>query len=475
MRLLKLLSLCVLMLFVAACRSHDPGVAQTLASQPFTSHQQKALAELQAQLPARVAMPVDDSSDTPLLLLSSAAQDVVSIDSADMLQTLAWQTSPYITRILLELGIHEAERVQRSLPRNPELALSLMRPENGGRWQLELSLSFGLLEWLARQRRLEVASSEKIHWQMQAWQQLDTELTLLRQLWLDAISENNKLSIYKDLLESSNVSAELSQLLFDAGNVSELELLTNQSVAAQRHARLLEAELSAAQAMTRLAARLGLEHTQQIQLPPRFPEPQPATRLPPDSLNRLLQSAAHYQPAMQLAKARHQQQHAELAQALQHQQLRNAGLQLSTERESNGEREHGVGLSLSLPVFDSGDTRISQLQGQLLDSDQRQHILQTELSADISQALLQFDTSLALLQTLQDEDLPRLRQMMTLAVREYNFMLRGTFELLNLTDLTLNARLRQLQATQQYWQAVFRLEQLAGQSLTQALSLPSLP
>lgn len=455
--MLRIRSLSVLLLvLLAACQSNPEQLHNTL----FETYRQNAIQNLETRL----------APSWDLSLPATAPDAGLAVHSVEELQRLALQVSPYVASILIDLGIHEAESVQRRLASNPQLAMSLMRPEDGGRWQFEVSLSLGLLDWLGRQRRLALADAEHQQWQIQAMQQLGAEFYELQNLWLDAQIAHNKASIFNDMLESSNVSAEFSRLLFEAGNISELDLLASQSVADQRQAQAQQAALEATQALLALKARLGLQPQQEIKLPEQLPQAIARTPLSDEQSGRLLSSAQQHFPALLLADARYQQSQAALALAVRQQQLRDAGVAIGTERESNGEREYGVGLSLALPVFDSGYTRLSRLQGEVLKSEQAQRQQAHTLQAEVATAVARFNTSIERLQLLEQTEMPRLREMMALGVREYNFMLRGTFELLSIADLILDARLRQLSSQQQYWQSLMQLEYLAGQPVSRLLT-----
>jgi outer membrane protein TolC len=58
--------------------------------------------------------------------------------------------------------------------------------------------------------------------------------------------------------------------------------------------------------------------------------------------------------------------------------------------------------------------------------------------------------------------------MMTLSLQEYNFMLRGTFELFTVADRVLDARLRYIDANEHYWRAWTTLENLVGTQLQES-------
>ncbi|MDO9476227.1 MAG: hypothetical protein Q7L07_05890, partial [Pseudohongiella sp.] len=127
--------------------------------------------------------------------------DTPNVNSMFDAQQLALQHSPRVAAILLDLGIHEAETIQNYIAENPGFELSLMRPEHGGRWEVEVSLSLGLLSWLSRHTRQALSDSESSVWQMQAWQLLSDELTQVRHYWLQALASKQKLDTYGELYE----------------------------------------------------------------------------------------------------------------------------------------------------------------------------------------------------------------------------------------------------------------------------------
>jgi outer membrane protein TolC len=58
--------------------------------------------------------------------------------------------------------------------------------------------------------------------------------------------------------------------------------------------------------------------------------------------------------------------------------------------------------------------------------------------------------------------------MMTLSLQEYNFMLRGTFELFTVADRVLDARLRYIDASEHYWRAWATLGNLVGTQIQES-------
>ena len=450
---IKPVLLVLVALLMSACQTSNTQELQD----KYATFERSALTALQHNL--------DD--ELQLASVPSAAEisdgQGMSVNSTAEAQQLALQHSERVAGILLDLGIHEAASVQKQLLENPGIGLSMMRPEDGGRWKMEVSLSLGLVDWLSRQQRQAVSASEIAVWQMQAWQRLSDELTQVANLWLQAVAAQQKLHTHRELYESAAVAADFAQLLFDAGNISELELLGSQSIVAQRQAQQINAELDAAKKTNQLKLSLGLDHKTAIIMPDQLPVmDQLPNGTPVLQSGDLLQLAQQHQPALLLTSREMQRSQQELATAVRRINLRQSGLELMSERESSGEHQRGLALSLTVPIFDNGDTELSALQGrvQLSLNHHQQRLQQT--GALIQNALSDIQSYRQQIDLLAENEIPRYQRMMQLSVQEYNFMLRGTFELLTVADRVLDARLRHIDATEHYWRAWTTLENLVG-------------
>ena len=455
----KSVLLVLLALLMTACQTSN---TQQLENK-FATFERSALSALQQSL----------DSDLKFESVPTAVEDTdapgVAVTSIADAQQLALLHSERVAGILLEQGIHEATAVQKQLLENPGIGLSMMRPEDGGRWKMELSLSLGLVDWLSRQQRQALSASEIALWQLQAWQRLSDELTQVANQWLQAVAAQQKLQAHRELYESAVVAADFAQLLFDAGNISELELLGSQSIVTQRQAQQINAELDAAKKASMIKMSLGLSHETAIIIPDQLPMIDQTLLIAPAlETQELLQLAQQHQPALLLTNRETQRSQLELATAVRRINLRQSGLELMSERESNGERQQGLALSLAAPVFDNGDIELSALQGrvQLSLNHHQQQLQQT--GALIQNALSDINSNLQQIDLLTQKELPLYQRMMTLSLQEYNFMLRGTFELFTVADRVLDARLRYIDASEHYWRAWATLGNLVGTQIQES-------
>lgn len=438
---------------VTACQTSNTQQSQD----KFATFERSALSALQQNLDHDLQL-----ESVPSAIDLTEAQGVAVNSIADA-QQLALQHSERVAGILLELGIHEATAVQKQLLENPGIGLSMMRPEDGGRWKMEFSLSLGLVDWLSRQQRQALSASEIAVWQLQAWQRLSDELTQVANQWLQAVAAQQKLETHRELYESAVVAADFAQLLFDAGNISELELLGSQSIVAQRQAQQINAELDAAKHASLIKLALGLDHETAIMIPEQLPViDQTVSIAAALQAGELLQLAQQHQPSLLLTNREMQRSQRELTAAVRRINLRQSGMELMSERESSGERQRGLALSLAAPVFDNGDTELSAVQGraQLSINHHQQQLQRT--GALLQNALSDLNSYSQQIDLITENELPRYQRMMQLSVQEYNFMLRGTFELLTVADRVLDAKLRHIDASEHYWRAWTTLENLVG-------------
>lgn len=375
--------------------------------------------------------------------------------------------SPESSRLLAQLAMHDANYWQATLLKNPGLGVELMRPERGGRWSLGFKLELSLLDWLSRQHRLRFAEAERLSWQAETLTALNQLLRTTSQQWLTAVAARHKTQVQRELLETTQVAAELAKLLHDAGNISELAMLGYASVAAQQAQHLMHAELAEKQTLSRLRVVSGLPYATQISIPANLPAPPETTGQWLAALDavELIVLADQHQPALELARRSIIHDEQQLLLAERRLGLRQAGLSLETERKSSAERYHGFGIDISPPLFDSGAAEISGLDARLQQSKASMEWQNLTYGSDIEQSLDALRTSFQRLEQLTESDLPRYEQMLRLSLLEYNFMLGSSFDLLAIKQQALQSRLDHVDTLFQFWFALSELERLTGQNI----------
>tara|TARA_R110002072_G_scaffold4663_3_gene32429 strand:+ start:41937 stop:43319 length:1383 start_codon:yes stop_codon:yes gene_type:complete len=452
MKLIKFLCAVWLLPGLAACASiYDP-VPQSIERLP----------QLSAIIESRTEQT---DADTPVSPndVTDASAEVVVLPDPHTAQLWALGNSPAIREIIAELEIADADYWQQTLLRNPGFELGLMQPESGGRWRLTAGINLSIIDLLSRARRTDLTEAEHFLWQQQALVRLNEYMTNVRHDWLRAVADSQKELIFQTIEDASSVAADMARLLLQAGNISELDKLAHESAAARQQINLRNARIQTTRSMNQLRTTLGLNPDLRLALPSQLPDWQASQDTP--SADEYLAMAEQYQPALQLIQRQLQRQTASLAEIEQRVTLMRSGLTLETERESDGQHYQGLSLSLAAPLFDRGQAELGAERAQTGALQAQASQVRLATYNQIDSALQQQSLARQTLQQLQEEDLPRHELMLNLALREYNFMLSGSFDLLRIREQSLQSRLAYVDTLASFWRARADLSSATGTEL----------
>ncbi|HEX5755787.1 MAG TPA: TolC family protein, partial [Arenimonas sp.] len=257
-------------------------------------------------------------------------------------------------------------------------------------------------------------------------------------------------------------SAELAQRLFDAGNISELQLKQEQAAAST--ARIDAAHARAESLSTRLALNtlLGLSGPEaQWRSGDRLPLPVPKE----DDPEALLQLAREHNLELQAARRQLDIATDALGLARGLRWLGCAELEFERERETGGEGKRGPGLALELPIFHQQQARMGRARGEV--DAARAALAQADLAIEHgvrlgSQRVQELAKVVA---TYRDALVPQRETIVQRSQQEYNFMLIGAFELISAKLEEYDAYQGYLEAVRDYWLARVDLMRAVGRTL----------
>jgi cobalt-zinc-cadmium efflux system outer membrane protein len=414
---------------------------------------------------------------TPTVSVDYGDKQALVFDDPYAAQHWAIANSPVFQQVLANLRVEDARVWQASLLSNPGLEFGVFEPEAVGRWRLEGGLHVGLFSLLGRDRRVNIAEAEHLLWQLEALTDISKFLADIRNAWLAVVASQQRLQIHQTILESSILGAELAALMRGAGTLNEFDHLLQQSSAAVQQGQLRGAEMHLQDALTRLRTLLGVPPGMAIVVPSRLPEYRMRNEIssllsdteamePFAASEELLGLALTHNPSLRKLAAQLDQQFRLEDGIKQRTALMNMGVGLHIEREFDGQLHNGLALSLSPPLFDRGqaDLALVSAQTQSMVATHRLQLLNTH--NQIALALQRRALSRLDLEQLEMADLPRYQRLQELALLEYNFMLRGGFDLLQLRQHTLQAQLRQVDALLTWSQASADLAHSLGLELT---------
>ena len=458
---IKPLALMISVLAVGGCSTvaiKDDGTAQTTALQRMGLDAAPEAATFVATSDSSTSAQVEQLLQQPL--------------SADTAVRLALLQNSQLRGQLAQLGVARADLQQAGLVSNPTLAVGGLRPEGGGRWQMDFGLSQSLLDVLTRGLRRSLAQAEFARTQLDVSARLTDILLSAQQHYYAALAAHHRAAIADLVATAAETHAGLAEAYQRAGNITELEALTQ---TAEAHARRLEADsatLDARQAQTMLAADLGVADVSRVQLPEQLPLP------PTETLETATLVEQALRDRLDLQALRQTQ--AQLSQDIAlHRKTRgvttfDAGIK--AERDYDGSTNVGPELSVSLPIFDNGSTRIAAAQSRLEQNAAAIAGLEIAIRNEVAQAQADMALQSQRAQRYRDTLIPQRERIVALSLQRTNYMLTGPFDTLLAKQQEYAAYLEYVDALGSYWRARAELAKAVGRALPRApTELAALP
>ncbi len=367
--------------------------------------------------------------------------------------------SPGVEVLLAQLGVANAQRAQAGLITNPQVAIGALRPEGGGRWQLDLGLSQSLLDLLTRSLRMTLAEATLAQRQLELQLTLDEALNELQSTYFAAIAAQQQLALYRQRQEVGEAAYALAQQMRAAGTLPPAHFYSQQFTSQQLALETRRAQLAADTMRLQLASQLGLKPQQTFKLPDQLPD------IPQDVFNvtDLVASAQQHRPDLRLA--RHQQDLLSYQQPLL---LRSRWADISAgmnvEREFDGSVNTGPELEFGLPLFDRGQARMARLKSETSAAHAQEAYLLHMIEHDIARALRQLDNAQQAYQQVTAMQQTAEKQLNE-SQREVNFMLASPFDLLTLKQQQLLLETERVAVLKQYWQARTSLALATGKNI----------
>jgi cobalt-zinc-cadmium efflux system outer membrane protein len=412
--------------------------------------------------------------------LSSAAADVnAQVEqllqqplTADSAMRLALLQNPQLRSQMAELGVARADLQQAGLISNPALAVGGLRPEGGGRWQMDFGLSQSVLDVLTRGLRRSLAQAEFTRVQLEVSGRLTDVLLTAQQHYYATLAARHRAAIADLVATAAETHAELARAYQRAGNITELDAVTQ---TAEAHARRLEADTAAfdaRQAQTMLAADLGIADALRVHLPEQLPLPLTETL----ETAELVKQALRDRLDLQALRQTQDQLNRDIALHRKTRGIATFEAGANTERDYDGSTNVGPEVRLSLPIFDNGSARVLAGQSRLEQNAAAIAGLEIAIRQDVTQALADMALQSQRAQRYRDTLIPQRERIVALSLQRTHYMLTGPFETLLAKQQEYAAYLDYVDALGRYWQARADLMKALGRALPSGPSdLAALP
>ncbi len=375
---------------------------------------------------------------------------------------IAMLRSPKLQQEYARLGLARAEVLEAVEISNPRISLLRQNidPGNGVQRGLELSMPLIDLILLPSRTKLAHADFERARFDT-AKAVLDVALDV-ESAWYGYVGAQQVADMRNAVANAANVSAELAERFYAAGNISELQL--NQELAAASEARLEAgaAMVDAAQHRLALTNLMGLDSNES----------------PWSALDRLPLPVAEEDEAEDLV-AIAREKNLELLAARQqvlvmqasYKSTRNwrwlGGSEIGYEREkeSDGSRKSGPSLALELPIFNQGQAKLSRAQAMIADAVARLRAAELAIENTIRTNANAVRAHSEAVEIFRNSLIPQREKVLARSQQEQNFMLIGVFELIQAKAKEYDAYQGYLEAVRDYWQARVELTRSVGERL----------
>lgn len=365
-----------------------------------------------------------------------------------------------------EIGVSQAELAQASRLKNPVITANWRPPLNGpGMVNSDYGLTQNFLDLLtlpARRkiaaRNLEIAQQHLAHDILLFSEEVQTAFYMLQARQQFAL----RLAL---IVEVNEAAADVAQRQFNAGNINQLDLHSQQLAFTQSRLDLARTRATARTERERVNRLLGLWGEQTVwQITPDVPA------LPLDELSLDDVEAVAVTRRLDLAAARGEVVAVAYALNLKRNTRYFPGVDLgvSSERDLDGTWVLGPSIALEIPLFDQGQPEIANLTARYRQARRHFEALAVNIRSEVRESRDALIATREMAEYHQRFLLPQNRQLLGETLLQYNAMQMGNYDLLLAKQREQQAEQAAIEARRDYWIARTHLQIALGGGFTPA-------
>ncbi|HYN21747.1 MAG TPA: TolC family protein, partial [Thermoanaerobaculia bacterium] len=388
------------------------------------------------------AQPIEPPTSEPLQpflageLTIEGAVEIALAQNRDLLATLE------------ELGVARADLIAASTIRNPLLDGEIRFPGRPAR-PFEIALTQTLIDLLQLGRRRALGQAEFEAARLRVTGAVLAFAVEVRADYYTLQAAQHALVQQQTIAAAAEASAELARRQHEAGNVSDLDLESEQALYERAKLDLARTQLDELEARERLLAGLGAPDSLPLTLPPQAPPGPPEdteTERSPDEVEAAL--AQRIDLTLAQAEVETARRALPLARSAVYDEL---ALGVHREREPDRTRTTGPAVTIPIPLFDRGLAGRTRAVAKLRTAEQRLHALTVAARSELRAASERLAEARARADYLRTVALPRRQRILQLTQLEYNAMQRGPFDLIRVRQGLADAEREQVLAIRDYW------------------------
>src|SRR5579859_3921596 len=380
--------------------------------------------------------------------------------TADSAAQIALLNNRHIQATLEDIGIAQAELVQAGLLKNPVFDLAIRFPNRSpSKTYLDLSVASDFIELflIPARKKLAGMALEQARARVE-----DQVLSTAAQAKIDFYrfqAAVQMLELHKQAAEAASASSDTARRLREAGNISELDALAEQTQDVRAQVELNEAQAEVTTAREAVNKDLGLAD--------RPDTWKTATRLtdpPPGEVYAGALEDIALRDRNDVAAARREVdlQSQTLAYTRQTRFLPTLTAGVESERETDGQWRIGPTLAIPIPLFDQGQGAVARQESVLRQSRSRYEALCADVRAEVRSSAAKLEGARQKAQLYHEKVLPLQQKLLEQTQLQFNGMFVGVFQLLQARRDEITAAGEYITALRDYWTARAELERDTG-------------
>lgn len=354
-----------------------------------------------------------------------------------------------------DLGMAQADLVQAGLLRNPVFNIERRFPGQA----LDIGVTASFLDLFSVGLRKKVAASEFEAAKSRVANAVLQTAWDVRSAYFTYQADEQLLAMRQMVVQAAQAAAEMAARMHQAGNINELDLAEQQSMAEQAQIELSGAQGRATQDREHLnqlmgvwGARLKWSIVKHVaDLPAADPA---ATELEGMAIVRRLDLAAARQDIQTAARS--------LGYTRTFRFIPDLGVGARYVHEIEPEHSLGPSLALQIPIFDQGQAQVSRDEALLRQKQFEYLALAADVRSQVRAAYARMEVARDQAERYRDVLLPLEAKIVQRSQLQYNGMFIGVFKLLQAKRSQIKTQQKYVEQLRDYWIARSDLEHAVG-------------
>ena len=417
-----------------------------------------------AQTRAEIELPLDVLDSEQDGLEREALQLLSRPLTANTAVRIALLNNHNLRAELQTLGIARGQLVQATVLPNPEFDVAARFPtQGGGQATWDLGVGIDLTQMILRGARSKIAEAELAATRYRVASAVIDLALEVRHTFYDVLADRARVELQRSALVAFGAGYETARAMHEAGNITDLDLVTEQAAYERIRVAVAEAEADLLDSRERVNVLLGLHgRATDWSTEERLPDVPAAPR------DRENIEARAIEANLQLAEARARLDAWSSRVGL----ARNSGwlpdltVGVAAEYEDS-DWEVGPQVSGTLPLFDRQQGAAQTSQAQFSELRERYVATAVAIRSAVRAAHNRLQSASERARHYREIVLPLRQRVLHETVLQYNAMQVGVFQLLQARRDELETAQMYVETLREYWAADSDLEQLLAGRLSQ--------